>query len=77
MYASAMRNASDVQENDHVKIGENGLLYRISEIKKSRKNSDLVSFVTMTLYYAGDDSKTTVGSLMLKSTDRLKIYNQD
>lgn len=74
-YASAMRNVSDVMEDDHVKIGENGLLYRVSEIE-SNTDDDLGDFVMMRLYYAGDDSKTTVGALVLKPTDRLKIYNQ-
>lgn len=75
-YASAMRNVSDVMEDDHVKIGENGLLYRISEIE-SQTDETLGDFVMMKLYYTGDPSKTTVGALVLKTTDRLKIYNQD
>jgi hypothetical protein len=74
MYASAFRNASDVMVDDHVKIGENGLLYCISEIE-SMKDDDL-ELVLMKLYYAGDDTKTTVGALCVKPTERLKIYNQ-
>lgn len=75
MYKAEMRFASDVMVDDHIKIGENALLYRISEVE-STSDPVLGDFVLLRMYLAGDDTKTAVGWLCVKTTERLKVYNQ-
>lgn len=74
MYASAKRKATDIMVDDHIKIGENGLLYRISEIHNI--SGAIEEFVSFRLYYAGDDTQTTVAILSVRPTEILKVYNQ-
>lgn len=74
MYASAMRLASEVMEDDHIKIGENGLLYRVVDIHLM--DEDEKGFVMLHLCHTGDESQIIVAILCIAPHASLKVYTQ-
>lgn len=72
MYASAVRYAKDLMVDDHLKIGENGLLYRIH----SKTTIRGTGWIALELYHAGDDTHTIVATLTLAPFTNVKAYNQ-
>lgn len=73
-YTSEMRKASDVKIDDHLTLGENGLLYCVLEIESF--TDETLDFVGLKLALADEADKITVGALVVQPTEWLMIYNK-
>lgn len=75
MYNSITCTASEVLVDDCVNIGENAMLYRITEIE-SNTDAELGEFVMMRLGITDSDIEPTMGALVLKPRAVLTVYRQ-